>query len=397
MFYQLPPVGNPVQLYSRDKTPLNRAASNFPAVFLHWDIQFYDSGTSALAAAMIAARTKKFGTGYAGDAEVIIPAYGCPDLIAAAVYAGLKPVLVDLQASRPWMDLQAVADAVSAATVAIIAVDLFGIPERLSRLRPIADKAEIVLIEDSAQGFPAQAMTRHGEAYWQGDLVVLSFGRGKPVSLLGGGAVLSPQGNNSISALLPQLPSPKDNAIQRLRYRLKAQLYNVMLHPRLYWLPAALPFLHLGETAYHPLSSIAGLDRLRKKLLMANIHAYYGYDEHALAINRYTRTALQGNENIINLAAVCELPEAQRLLRYPLLLPASERDHVVHCLNQNGRGASIMYAAAIPEIHGLEQVLDKQKLFPCARDFAARLLTLPMHGLAAVDAVDVLSGCLHSI
>ena len=53
-------------------------------------------------------------------------------------------------------------------------------------LRPLADAAGAVLIEDSAQAFPRDG----GGDFWQGDLVVLSFGRGKPVSLLGGGAVL---------------------------------------------------------------------------------------------------------------------------------------------------------------------------------------------------------------
>ena len=405
MFYQLPPVGNPIQLAGRGAT-LDPASADYPTAFSPWRLDYYASGTAALAAAMIAARRKKYGDTPSHQAEVILPAYGCPDLVAAAVYAGLKPVLVDLQTERPWLALAAVSAAMSDHTVAIVAVDLFGINERLADLRVLATKAGVVLIEDSAQGFPAKSQTtgsqstgtqsngnKQGKPYWQGELVVLSFGRGKPVSLLGGGAVLSPRGDNALQALLPA--AENGPAASPLAYRVKAHLYNAMIHPRLYWLPDSLPFLHLGETRYHALESIDAMDTLRKQLLAANLSAYYRNDEHVSQLAASLREALAGFDDIIDLPAVCEMPLSQRLLRYPLLLPASRRDAVYAALKRAGLGPSIMYPAALPAIPGLDALLGKTPAFPQAQGFAARLLTLPLHGRVSSRHVQRIKKCLQ--
>lgn len=395
MFYQLPPVGNPVKLQTGGDE-LDIALPDSLAVFSGWQLHFYDSGTAALAAAMIAARLKKFGADCLAPAEVILPAYGCPDLVSAAVFAGLIPVLVDLEKSRPWLDLDAVSNAVSVNTVAIVAVDLFGIQERLSALRVITEKAGIVLIEDSAQSFPAEQMTQSGKRYWQGDMVVLSFGRGKPVSLLGGGLVLSVSGETALSALLPVVLPVKSTLRQSLNYRLKVYLYNLMIHPRLYWLPDSLPFLHLGETRYHVLHGLKGMDDGRKKILLNNIYAYYQYDTHALRLTEFLRRELAENNHIIDLASVCGMPASQRLLRYPLLLPATKRDTVVQYLKIRGMGPSVMYATSLPVIDGVKSLLSRSITFPNAEDFAARLLTLPTHGQFLLSHIRILIACITS-
>ena len=93
MFYQLPPVGNRLCLNTIND------ASVQPFLTLAAS-RFYQSGTAALAAAISAAKLLK-NKNYP---EVILPAYACPDLVSAAVFAGVKPVLVDLEAERPWLD-----------------------------------------------------------------------------------------------------------------------------------------------------------------------------------------------------------------------------------------------------------------------------------------------------
>ena len=249
MFYQLPPVGNPV--YLKGDTGPGPGMSD---IFSPYRPLYTDSGTSALAAAIRAAIRLKG----VESPEVILPAYGCPDLVSAAVHAGARPVLADLEPERPWMALEQVAGLISPQTVAIVAASLFGIPERLDALRTLATGSAIVLIEDSAQAFPD---TERG-TFWQGDLVVVSFGRGKPVTLLGGGAVLYRD-----SRYAEFLPDDEIHGVvpsgHPLALRLQAMLYNLLLSPRLYWIPQALPFLHLGETRYHPLERILPMDDAR--------------------------------------------------------------------------------------------------------------------------------------
>jgi len=243
MFYRLPPAGNPIT-WCLDKFP----DQNIKKILEPFNVYLYGAGAQALAAAVTAAIVTKGRQ----RPEVILPAYACPELVSAILYAGAKPVLADLEPKRPWINLIDLKTKITEHTVAIIAVNLFGIPERFDDLQVIAREADIYLIEDSAQYFPE---AKSGMA-WRGDLVILSFGRGKPVSLLGGGAVLCK--DPVLYEALPLVENIKKQQSKRepLTYRLKIYAYNALLAPSLYWIPQALPFLELGETKYTPLRGI---------------------------------------------------------------------------------------------------------------------------------------------
>lgn len=379
MFYQLPPVGNRIQLSraAPPDAPLQTLADGYQA-------HYYASGTAALAAAIIAAIRLK----PVDQPEVILPAYACPDLISAAVFAGARPVLVDLESDRPWLDLEQLPAKITANTVAIIAVHLFGIAERLARLRALAAKAGAVLIEDSAQAFSSGDETD----IWQSDLLVLSFGRGKPVSLLGGGAVLCNLKNPHGRELATLLPEGKAQSESRLRkktaFYLKAKLYNWMIRPGLYWLPQSLPFLHLGATRYQPLHSLNAMAQIPLALLPENIRAYRAEPMRAQQqLAAMLAECQHEHTGIVDLPAACDMAQSRRLLRYPLLVAPERRDLLYSQLQQLGLGPSRMYPAALPEIPGLETLLAAQGAFPAAAAFAERILTLPTH--AQVRPADI--------
>ncbi len=389
MFYQLPPVGNPVNLHVCEQTQADSAVS----LFSPYKTQYYASGTAALAAALVAAIKAKDGDA----AEIIIPAYACPDLVSALVFVGAKPVLVDFEVDRPWLDLTKLASAITEKTAAIVAVDLFGINERWPQLKALAKQKEIVLIEDSAQYFPGGHDSQAQQQNWQGDLIVLSFGRGKPVSLLGGGAVLTKK-----PSLFDRLPKPQRIATslsQRFLFTLKARMYNAMISPFLYWLPQALPFLHLGETRYHVLAGIKSLDKERLYLLMSNISRYQGDTEATARCNKIS-TMLDSLDKINNLPRLCHLEENRRLLRYPLLVEVKSRDRVYQKLKQAGLGASVMYPTSLPKIKGLNHILgskqgDNKQGFPNAEMFASQILTLPTHSAVAEKNIEKMKAILR--
>jgi len=379
MFYQLPPVGNPVRLSC--EYPAEDLIKTFGDAYQPY---YFASGTAALAAAIsVAIRLKAID-----EPEVILPAYGCPDLISAAIFAGAKPVLVDLEADRPWMNLEQLSAKLNEKTVAIIAVNLFGISERLEQLRPLAEKEGALLIEDSAQAFPSGGENN----IWQGDLVVLSFGRGKPVSLLGGGAVLHDTGNSradELTRLLSEGNSRSERSRKsRIAFWLKAKLYNGMISPRLYWLPQSLPFLHLGETRFHPLKSLEGIDPLRLSMLASNVKAYQ-HDSMTTQNKLYEMLGQSdlSHSDITDLSRSCENTKERRLLRYPLLVGKAIRDQLYSELQRYGLGVSRMYPTILPEISGLE-ALQQQGEFPEASSFAKRLLTLPTHSQVSQMDID---------
>lgn len=377
MFYQLPPVGNPVCLAPAVTGVLS------PDVFTPWSSRFLASGTAALAAAVVAAIRLKG----VDDPEVILPAYGCPDLVSAVLYAGARPVLVDLEPDRPWMDLEQVSTCINPETVAIIAVSFLGIPERMDSLAALASASSVVLIEDSAQAFPQDP----DADFWNADLVVLSFGRGKPVSLLGGGAVLFRDGR--FGSLLPD--SVTQGCDTGILFRLQAILYNLMLSPRLYWLPRSLPFLHLGQTRFQRLDKVAPMDKRRIALLPANIEAYRQRPDTARqTLAGLTSQAVTAGADIIDLSAVCGMPQSRRLLRYPLLFDPALRDSVFAELERRGLGASTMYPVILPEVPGLEAIFAAAGEYPVARSFAARLLTLPLYERLSTADVAGIGTCI---
>ena len=371
MFYQLPPVGNPVCLSGG-----NASESLLQDIFHPYDPEYYASGTAALAASIIAAiRVREVDS-----PEVILPAYGCPDLVSAAVFAGARPVLADLEPDRPWMDLSQVSGHITTNTVAIIAASLCGIPERMAALRQIAEANSVLLIEDSAQAFPGNST----ESFWQGDLVVLSFGRGKPVSMLGGGAVLSK--DRQFAGLLPEQNIPRAGYRQCLAFQMKAGLYNALISPYLYWIPQALPFLHLGETQYHPLDSMRAMDPVQQHLLAVNVERYLERDTGVQA-SLADMIGNLGSDRVTDLPMICGTPVGRRLLRYPLLVESGTLSLIYKKLRHSGLGTSRMYAVPLPAIPGLEHMFRRQGPFPVAQCFADRLMTLPTH--ARVTQADI--------
>jgi len=385
MFYQFPPVGNPVcSNVNKD------AAITLPSFLSPQQARFYDSGTAALAAAIKVAVEMTSKRRNIEAAEVLMPAYACPDLVSAAICAGVKPVLVDLEEGHPWLDLSQLSAAVTRNTVAILAVNLFGISERWTQLCELAAEKDLVLIEDSAQYFPGKLENEN----WQGDLTVLSFGRGKPVSLLGGGAVVSNNKAMLSSLLESQLISV--STTDKLKFRVKTKLYNAMISPFLYWLPQSLPFLHLGETRYHALHEIKMLDQQRFSLLATNIGCYQG-DIKADSRSEMISVMLDLHEAVTNLPRICDAPPDRRLLRYPVLLDVDCRDRVYQALKRAGLGASLMYPASLPKIAGLDHLLDGRAEFSNAEAFARGLITLPTHSQISKKDIDKMSAIFKGI
>ncbi len=350
---QLAPVGEPIVFGGQ------------PAGGPGWQREEYrylllNSGTAALALALALAG-ERMGR---PAGEVILPAYGCPDLLAAAHHAGLVPVLADLHADRPRYDLAALEALICERTAAVVAVNFLGIPEDLAALRTLCDRRGVLLIEDDAQYFPL------GMAPYQGDLIVHSFGRGKPVSQLGGGAVLARGALGE--RLLDAGRSLPVESLSPAAWRVKAQLFNLVLHPLGYQALLLLPFLDVGRTVYKPLRQLACMPGWRRRYLDANIAAYQQRQRPA---QQQIDAVLQRQAPSINLPRAMDALEGP-LLRYPLLCgSAAQSDALYRQLRRRGLGVTRMYQRPLPEIEGIPERLAGH--FPGAASFAARLLTIP--------------------
>lgn len=332
-----------------------------------YNTAFCGSGTESLSMAVRAAIATKNGP---KKPEVIIPAYACPDLIAAIVAQDARPVLVDFTRNAPLLDLEGLQSAVTEQTVAVVAVNLLGLSERMSALSDLCRAHGLILIEDSAQRFPPIS---HSQAF--ADFVVLSFGRGKPINLMGGGALLTRKNRESTVQKL-RASYPMETLRIDFLWRLKRRIFNILLSRFCYpWLER-VPFLHLGETRFQPLDEIRFMD-LPFSLLQAGMESAEGRAPLHKLLDR--ELAFLADAEWILLG--CDQNESIPRLRYALLAPdANTRDQALVALNRSGIGASRLYRFVLTEIDGVPlDRLGPQRIFPNACDFASRLLTLPLH------------------
>lgn len=157
--------------------------------------------------------------------------------------------------------------------------------------------------------------------------------------------------------------------------KLKAQVFNLLLHPLAYGLISRLPGLALGATRYHPLAAIEGMDPVRRQLVEHNVHAWLQHSTWRQELLNEELAAVPG----LHALPVTLAQRSGRLLRYPLLCAdQAARDHLLTALRP--LGASPFYGQALAMIDGMADRLSPPvpSLYQ-AQHFARRLLTLPLH------------------
>ena len=104
------------------------------------------NGTCGLHAAMIAA-----GVG-PGD-EVVTTPFSFVASANCILYVGAKPVFVDVDPKTLNIDVSRVTEAITPKTKAIVGVECFGHPGGMIELEQLAQRHELILVEDSCEGF----------------------------------------------------------------------------------------------------------------------------------------------------------------------------------------------------------------------------------------------------
>ena len=332
------------------------------------------SGTEALALALQGAAPRA----QSRAPEALLPAYGCPDLVAACLHAGVRPRLVDTVAGGWGFDVNQLEAAISPDTVALVAVNLLGTGDQAEELRAIATSAGAALIQDSAQQLPAKL-----PAKWVGDYVVLSFGRGKPLNLLRGGMLL--RAGAAPSGVIPQ---PAESGFREwlLSGRLAALAFNAATRPSVYGTTRRLVGASIGETRFRPLEAIhSGSRRLTAQVLngLVDYQDAPGYDASIWreACREWERAGID--------ALVCPGEVAPRNLRLRLALTAPDAATCAALVSAlEPFGATRMYGTTLERIPQIPGIVASQGPFPNARHLAECLFTLPTHSLVTAETVD---------
>ena len=148
------------------------------------------SGTAAVHLGLLAS-----GVG-PGD-EVIVQSFTFCASSHPITYLGAKPVFVDSEPDTWNMDPDLMETAIQDRIAktgkkpkAIVPVALYGMPYRIDRIMEIANKYEIPVVEDAAEGFGSRY---NGQVLGTfGQYGVLSFNGNKMITTSGGGALICP-------------------------------------------------------------------------------------------------------------------------------------------------------------------------------------------------------------
>lgn len=303
------------------------------------------SGTDSLLMALMA-----LGIG-SGDEVITVP-FTWISTSEVIKLLGAIPVFVDIDPATFLIDLDLVEAAITPKTRAILPVDLFGQLPDYHRLRNIADKYGLSIIQDAAQSFGA---TQNGmKSGSQGDINCTSFFPAKPLGCYGDGGALFTADDHLAAAL---------RAIRT----------------------------HGGERRhFHTHLGINGrLDTLQAAILLVKLK----YFDQELAM----RTAIAHKYNQ-ELSAVC---------RTPITIKGNTHAYAqyVICVEERAAFQSALKAEGIPTAVYYPTCLHLQPVFsdlgyargdfPCSEKVCEEVLSLPLHPWLTSDEQErVIKGCL---
>jgi dTDP-4-amino-4,6-dideoxygalactose transaminase len=342
----------------RDPDPEQHLRRGLEALLGTGSISLHHSGREAL---RIALERAMHAT---GRDEVLVPAYTCFSVPAAAVAAGARVRAVDVDADGRPHFAALPAEAWSSAA-AVVVDNLFGHACPVAPVHAAAQPHGVWIIDDAAQSLGC--VTDEGALGTRGHLGILSFGRGKPLSALGGGAILWTGAPLDLAARSAR-PARWSGIVQALAF-------NAALWPAVFGVLRRVPALAIGETLFDPAFERGEIDGAALSLAAAQIEA--------LAARTAERRGCA-----LQLAQVLEEHGAYRPLRkdpdgvFPRLavVAASQEARDAALEHLGPLGASRSYPSAITEIPGLQPRRVGSDECPGARSLARRIFTLATHG-----------------
>ena len=298
------------------------------------------NGTDALTLALMAWNIGE------GDA-VFVPDFTFFASAETVAFQGATPVFTDILEDTFNMDpdsLERVIQAVQAegklTPRAVVTVDLFGLPADYGRIRAIADKYGLYILEDAAQGFGGTYYGRRAGSF--GDIAATSFFPAKPLGCYGdGGAVFTNQ--DEWAALLNS-------------YRVHGK----------------------GSDKYDNVrvGINSRLDTIQAAVLQVKLKAFKDYE-----LADTDATAAKYTEGLKDCVKVPVIPEglSSGWAQYSILLKdEKERGEVQSYLKENGVPSMIYYQRGMHQQTAFKGYHFYGEQFPVTLSVCSRVLSLPL-------------------
>jgi dTDP-4-amino-4,6-dideoxygalactose transaminase len=264
--------------------------------------------------------------------------------------------------------------------------------------RQMAGLLDAPLIADVAQGHGAS--WRNAPVGATADLIVLSFGRGKGWTGAGGGALLWRDAAGSADNLVPGAVWEREVERKGREASRAVAAASQFLFGRSasYGIPAAIPFLRLGETVYHAPTTPRPIARTSAALLLANDEASMREVWHRRNnAAQYTRTLNQAGGSVTGLPGA-RLDASAGALRYPVRVKGGWIG--VRAAGGVLLGAAPTYPTTLQDLTALHPLLEPGLAqAPGARLLVDELITLPTHSQTTaaerLRLMELLTGRAH--
>jgi len=328
--------------------------------------------------------------------KVIFPAYTCPSILTAIVKNDLTPVICDIDRNGFNMNLNQLRSKIDKNTLAVIAVHLYGLPENIYQIKELTEKENVFLVEDAAQAFGNDLDSKPLGHF--GDLSVLSFDRGKPMNLLSGGAIVvnAPQLTEIVVNVYKHY-KPVHPLVFNLKYYILLVLYSFLFHPRMFWIPQALPWLKIGETNFTLDVNINHISPPVLKLGQVIRRKFTDIKNVRLELIRQYKEIFHMHRHYFSFQHN-DIDKEIILLRYPVVLRSKKiRDETLKILQKKGLGASGSYPAPINELNVASSYFKSSESYPNAKFISERIMTLPLHENVKPVDIELMASIISSI
>lgn len=317
------------------------------------------NGTEAMALVLMA-----WGIGE-GDA-VFVPDFTFFSTGEVVSYRGAAPIFVDVDRDTFNLDplkleeaIQKTAQASKLTPKVIIPVDLFGLPANYSAIEIIAEKYNLLVLEDGAQGMGGSIDGKKACAF--GEAAATSFFPAKPLGCYGdGGAIFT--GDDRLAELLRSLKFHGKGANKYDNIR-------VGVNSRLDAIQAAILKVKLKAFIEHELDEVNSIYRLYNKGLKGAVETPLVPEGYCSSFAQYT-IKLKNKE---------------------------QRDNLQSELKKRGIPSMIYYIKPMHKQGAFSDLEYDDKDFEVANELCDIVLSLPLHPYLSVKDVDLIISSIHSI
>ena len=340
---------------------------------------FTNSGTAAFYIVLKALKTVSKRT------EVILPAYTAPSLILPIKKAGLRPVLCDISLKTFNMDTQSLEKYINGNTLCIVPVHMFGLPMNMEDVLQIAQQHSLFVVEDAASSLGTTIDNRPTGVF--GDIGFYSFNRGKNLSTLSGGCIVTDSEEIAAAiktecALLPEL-----GLVSKLKIAMKLIALALAVRPFFY-------------TIFNDLIS-----KLKYTTLHTDFESFvYTKFQAGVGCALFEQASKILNKRYDHGVFLLDMLAKTKGIRLPVLLPQTVpifnqfpvlfddenvKENCFEKINGNGIESTKLYPDPIHRVYDLGYDLGKDP-FPNATYFSRRLLLIPTHPMMNVEKLSLI-------